>query len=296
VIPAESYTELTTEQERLRAITLLQQKAEALETEIEARKKAQRSLTRRNRQLHDAVVARDQFLSVAAHELKTPITSLRGFAQLLLRNIERKQEIPEERLASAFKVIEEQTGKLNHLILRLLDSAQIEAGKLQIEPVRVDLSQLVRSVLAQQQACACNRVVFDGPEHLEATVDPVRFEQVITNLVDNAIKFSPEETIVKVALERKAGGIVRLSITDFGIGVPPDQREAVFDRFHQAPGVRHLSGMGLGLYISREIIELHGGSIRIEEPEHPGSRFVVTLTKARRQRRARITADRENMA
>jgi signal transduction histidine kinase len=114
--------------------------------------------------------------------------------------------------------------------------------------------------------------------------------------VDNAIKFSPEETIVKVALEQKAGGIVRLSVTDYGIGVLPDQREAVFDRFHQAHGVRHLSGMGLGLYISREIIELHGGSIRIEEPEHPGSRFVVTLTKARRQRRARITADRENMA
>jgi signal transduction histidine kinase len=296
VIPAESYTALINEDERLRAITLLQHKAVALETEIEARKKAQRSLARRNRELRDAVVARDQFLSVAAHELKTPITSLRGFAQLLLRNIERKQAIPEERLASALKVIEEQTRKLNHLILRLLDSAQIEAGKLQVEPVNVDLAALVRSVLAQQQAGASHRVVYDGPEHLEAKIDPVRFEQVITNLVDNATKFSPQESIVTVALERKAGGTARLSVTDHGIGVPLEQREAIFDRFYQAHGMSHLSGMGLGLYISREIIELHGGSIRVEDPEHPGSRFVITLPRARQQRRTLATTDRENMA
>jgi signal transduction histidine kinase len=297
VTPAESYTALSTEEDRLRAITFLQQKAEALETEIEARKRAQRSLARRNHELHNAVVARDEFLSVAAHELKTPITSLRGFAQLLLRNIERRQAIPEERLGSALKVIEEQTGKLNHLILRLLDCAQIEAGKLQVEPFSVDLVGLVRSVLAQQQLGANHRVVFDGPERLEAKVDPVRFEQVITNLVDNAIKFSPEESIVKVSLERGAGagGNVRLSVTDHGIGVPCEQREAIFDRFHQAHNDHYLSGLGLGLYISREIVQLHGGSIRIEEPEHPGSRFVVTLPRGRR-RRTRVATGRGSLA
>lgn len=279
VMPVESYTSLLDDGERFRAIILLQQKAQALETEIEERKKVQQALLERNEELRQAVAARDEFLSVAAHELKTPLTSLLGFAQLLLRDIRRKREIPPERLEFALDAVEAQTGKLSRLVARLLDSAQIEAGKLLLKPVQTDLVALIRSALAQQTVGLDHTLVYDGPEHLEAMVDPVRFEQVITNLLDNAVKFSPQGGTVTVRLVQDGEGGIRLSITDQGVGIPPDQREHVFDRFHQAHSGHHLSGMGLGLYITREIVELHGGCVSIEEPGHHGSRFVVCVPR-----------------
>jgi signal transduction histidine kinase len=282
VIPAESYTALPGEEARLRAITLLQQKAQALESEIEERKRIEQVLRERNRELSEAVATRDEFLSVAAHELKTPITSLRGFAQILLRDLGQKRDISPERLQFALDTIERQTDKLNQLIARLLDTAQIEAGKLRIEPVRTDLAALVRSVIAQQESGENHRFVFEGPEQLEAVVDPLRFEQVVTNLLHNAVKFSPEGGVVTVALERGVDGGVRLCVTDEGVGVPPGQRERVFERFHQAHGAGHLSGLGLGLYITREIVALHGGLVWAEQPAHSGSRFVVALPPSSR--------------
>lgn len=270
VVPAESYTTLANDGERHRAIALLQQKAQALETELEERKKVQEALQR-------AVAARDEFLSVAAHELKTPLTSLRCYAQLLLRDVDEKREIAPERLESALRVIDVQTQKLSHLMVRLLDTAQIEAGKLRIERCRTDLVALVGSTLTQQQGRANHKLVFDSPEHVEAMVDPIRFEQVITNLLDNAVKFSPDGGVVTVGLGQDDEGSIRLSVTDHGVGIPSDQREAIFERFHQAHGKHHLSGMGLGLYITREIVESHGGTIEIEGPEHGGARFVVIL-------------------
>jgi nitrogen-specific signal transduction histidine kinase len=269
VIPAESYTTLAGEDERFRAITVLQQKAQALESEIEERKKAEASLQR-------AVEVRDEFLSVAAHELKTPVTVLRGFAQLLLMDIERKRDPNPLRLQSALAAIEIQTEKLSQLVTRLLDTAQIEAAKLKVEPVQTDLVALVQAVLDQQQGSPNHILVYDGPDCLRAQVDPIRFEQVITNLLDNAVKFSPKGGIVTVSLEQLPCE-VRVCVTDQGVGIPVEQREAIFGLFQQAHGERHLSGLGLGLYIAREIVELHGGTIRVEEPEHVGSRFVVTL-------------------
>ncbi|HEX9987628.1 MAG TPA: ATP-binding protein [Chloroflexia bacterium] len=282
VIPAESYTSLITEEERFRAIILLQQKAQALETEIQERAKAQEALRQMNEELREAVATRDEFMSVAAHELKTPITSLWGFAQLLLRDLRRKREIPQERLEFALGAIESQTGKLSQLVARLLDSAQIEAGKLRLERVETDLSALVRSALAQQNGDTDHTFALEAPDHLEAVVDPVRFEQVINNLLDNAVKFSPQGGVITVELGQDDEGGIRLSVTDQGIGIPPGEYESVFDRFHQAHSDHHLSGMGLGLYITREIVELHGGSIRIEQPGQRGSRFVVSLPPSAR--------------
>jgi signal transduction histidine kinase len=245
--------------------------------DITEQKRMEQALRDRNHELREAVATRDVFLSIAAHELKTPVTSLRGFVQLLLRNARRKREIAPERLESALDAIELQTGKLNQLVVRLLDTAQIEAGKLRIEPVRTDLVALVHVALAQQLGAATHTFVVVGPEQLEAAVDPVRFEQVITNLLDNAVKFSPQGSIVTVGLEHGDDGGIRLSVTDQGVGIPPDRREDVFDCFCQAHSAGHLSGMGLGLHITREIVELHGGCVWIEEPEHRGSRFVVAL-------------------
>ncbi|HKP54201.1 MAG TPA: ATP-binding protein [Chloroflexia bacterium] len=277
VLPDESYTSLTTDAARLHAIAILQQKAQALEAEVEERKKTQQALREANQELREAIAARDEFLSVAAHELKTPITSLRGFAQLLLRDARRNRESSPERIESALSAIETQTGKLTHLLSRLLDTAQIKAGKLRIEPERTDLVALVRSALALQHGTENHDFAFYAPEHIEALVDPLRLEQVVTNLLDNAVKFSPHGGSVTVELGQDAEGGIELSVTDQGLGIPFGEREGIFDRFHQAHDGHHLSGMGLGLYIIREIVELHGGSVRIEGTEQSGSRFVVSL-------------------
>src|SRR6266508_4305578 len=111
-------------------------------------------------------------------------------------------------------------------------------------------------------------------------VDPLRIELVIANLLDNAVKFSSQGGTVAVALRQDDGGAIRLSVTDHGVGIPADQREAVFSRFHHTHGDRHLSGLGLGLYVSREIVNLHGGSVWIEEPEGGGTRVIVSLLPA----------------
>jgi signal transduction histidine kinase len=284
VVPCESYTSLPDDDQRLRAVALLQQKAQALETEVEERKRAERSLRlqedalrERNRELGAALAARDEFLSVAAHELKTPITSLRIFAQLLLRDARRGRVPAPERAERALTAIELQTDKLNQLLARLLDRTQIEAGRLRIAPVPTDLVPLVRAVVERQVVGAAHDLIFDAPARLDALVDPIRFEQVVTNLLDNAVKFSPHGGTVRVELGRGDDGGIRLSVTDHGVGIPRDRREAVFDRLHQAHCEPHLSGMGLGLSIAREIVGLHGGCVRFEEPEHPGSRFVVVL-------------------
>ncbi len=277
VVPLESYTSLIEEADRLRSVAILQQQAQTLAAEVAARERVDRELLERNRELQDAVAARDEFLSVAAHELKTPVTSLRGFTQLLLRDVRRGREIAPDRLARSLDTIERQTGKLSQLVTRLLDTAQIEAGKLRVEPVPTDLVGLVRSAVAQQPLADQEAIVVDAPMPLVAAIDPVRFEQVVTNLLDNAVKHSPVDGTVTVAMSGDGADGVRLTVTDEGVGIPPAQREVVFSRFQQGNRQHHLSGLGLGLYISRQIVEMHGGALRIEDAEHPGARFVVTL-------------------
>lgn len=277
VVPAESYRALSTEEERLRAIARLQQQAQALETEIEERRRVEQALRERNQELREAVATRDAFLSMAAHELKTPVTGLRGFAQLLLRDVRQQRAIAPERLAAALDVIDVQTERLRQLVARMLDTAYIGDGKLRVEPVRVDLVTIVRAALAQRRDRTTHALVYTGPAQLAAEIDPARFGQVITNLLDNAVKFSPDGGTVTVELGQEDDGGIRLAVADEGVGISPEQRTQIFDRFHQAHSESHLSGLGLGLYIAREIVELHEGIIWCEAPEHGGSRFVVVL-------------------
>ncbi|HET9016768.1 MAG TPA: ATP-binding protein [Thermomicrobiaceae bacterium] len=277
VLPVETYRPQATESERLRTIVTLQQHAQALEVEVVDRRRAQDDLRQRNEELRTAIAIRDEFLSVAAHELKTPLTTLRAYVQRLLRERQRGGEPSPQRLEVALAAIEQQTGKLAQLIERLLDSAQIQAGRLRVAPVITDLVPLVWSAVAQYRDLPEHPLVLRCPERLETAIDPLRFEQVLSNLVDNAVKFSPEGGRVTVELDREPDGRVRLAVTDEGIGIPSADRTEIFNRFHPAHEQRHLSGMGFGLYVTREIVELHGGRLWVEDPPHPGSRFVVTL-------------------
>jgi signal transduction histidine kinase len=237
-------------------------------------------------QAQEATRLRDEFLSVAAHELKTPMTSLRGYAQLLGQGISAGDVIDAKLLAKGLRVIDTQAEKLAQLTAQLLDVSRIEAGKLQLEPRQVDMADLVRGLAASAQAGTREHVLrAELPARCPALVDPLRIEQVVTNLLSNAIKYSPHGGDIEVVLDATGTDTIRLQVRDHGIGIPPERRGRLFDRFYQAHGEGHFGGLGLGLFISRQIVELHGGSLEADFPADGGTRFTVTLP-----RQAAVTA------
>jgi PAS domain S-box-containing protein len=247
------------------------EREELLAREQEARAEAEAALR-----------LRDEFLSIASHELRTPIASLSGYAQLILRQLSREGHLEPERVAQALDVIKGQADKLARLISQLLDISRLEAGKLALECQPTDLVALVGQVVAGVRARFDGHpVAIAAPPSLEAEVDPLRLEQVLNNLLDNAIKYSPEGGPIEVAVSRSADDALEIAVRDRGLGIPPEKRARIFERFYQAHGNGHRSGMGLGLYVSRQVVELHGGEIRAEFPEDGGSRFIVRLPVTR---------------
>jgi signal transduction histidine kinase len=217
---------------------------------------------------------------VAAHELRTPLTAL----QLKLQGLERglKAAPPErsgpsnvcERLNGALR----QTERLSHLIERLLDVSRIAGGRLELAPERFDLAELVRQVaedFREPAAEAGTELRFHGPERLEGCWDRLRMEQVLVNLVSNAVKYGAGRP-VSVRIE-SAGERIRISIADEGIGIAAEDLGRIFTRFERAAPVRNYGGLGLGLYISRHIVEAHGGQIEVSSRPGDGSTFVIDL-------------------
>ena len=224
-----------------------------------------------------AIAARDEFLSVAAHELKTPVTSLRGYAQLLLRQLRRGEDIPTERLQNALASIDRQTWRLSVLISQLLDTSRIHSGELSVDPGRTDIKDLVGELIEQAATLSdTHEIVVDIAGPLIANVDALRIEQVLTNLIENAIKYSPSGGVVRVEAGIDDSGDLRIAVEDTGPGIPEDERERVFDRFYQINS-QASGGMGLGLFISRQIVAMHGGTIGVEAPDAGGTRFVLRL-------------------
>jgi signal transduction histidine kinase len=284
VTPAESYTELGSADDRLRAVAALQQKACWLEREVAARRQAEERLSDALAAERDAREAaesalrlRDEFLSVAAHELRTPLTSLSGHAQLLLRLLERHEDLEPERVALAMQTITRQAGKLSRLLGQLMDISRLESGKLQLDRHPTDMAALAGQVVEGARAISDRHSITLTATPLHVNVDPLRIEQVLANLLDNAIKYSPDGGPIDVVLQRTSGSTVELSVRDRGLGIPPEKRGQIFERFCQAHDNVQQSGLGLGLFISRQIVELHGGEIRAEFPADGGTRFVVRL-------------------
>ena len=221
---------------------------------------------------------RDEFISIASHELRTPLTTLQAHAQLALRRFEREDGLDPSRVIATLETINVQSDKLSRLIGQLLDISRLEAGKLSLEREPTDLRRLAEAVAAGAQArTSRHQLTVRGSTGLEALVDPLRLEQALTNLLDNAIKYSPDGGAVEVELSRSPDGLAEIAVRDHGIGIPPDRRSQIFERFYQAHRPGHARGMGLGLYVSRQIVELHGGQLAAEFPEDGGSRFIVRL-------------------
>jgi signal transduction histidine kinase len=222
--------------------------------------------------------ARGEFLALAAHELRTPITSLRGYAQRLLRRIAGGQPVEGPAAHRALEVIDRQSDKLARLVTQLVDVSRVQAGTLSLDYQPADISALAAEVAATARAAAPNPLVVSAAPGIVATVDALRLEQVLVNLVDNAVKYSvDQESPIDIEVQQPTPRTVQISVRDRGLGIPEAHRQHVFERFYQVGGSREVGGMGLGLYISRQIVESHGGAITLESPPDGGTRFVVTL-------------------
>ncbi|WP_338268579.1 PAS domain S-box protein [Corallococcus caeni] len=225
----------------------------------------------------ESIRARDEFLSIASHELKTPLTSMRLRVQQLGSAITSSRPLPAEKVSKLLEVFESQLQRLSHLAEHLLDVSRINEKRLALRLEALDLAALARDVTAhlteqfQKSGCAFELM---APEPVWGRWDRLRLEQVMLNLLTNAMKYGAGRPI-RMEVASHAGG-ARLVIKDHGMGIPPEAQARIFERFERAAS-RNYGGLGLGLFITRQLVEAHGGNIRVEsEPGH-GATFTVEL-------------------
>jgi PAS domain S-box-containing protein len=246
------------------------------ERDITAQKRLEKDSEQLLERLGEALKSRDEFLSVASHELKTPITALTLKLHLLLREVGRPHS-DIARIATGLEVAARQTQRLTHLVDELLDVSRITTRRLKLEREEMSLSLVIRVVLTRL------RVVIDRAQcpvvrHVQPGVvgswDRLRMEQVLENLLTNAVKYGAGSPI-EVALHAD-GRWATLTVRDHGPGIPESEQRRLFDRFKRLspPGI---GGLGLGLYITKQIIEAHHGRIRVENRQGRGATFVVEL-------------------
>ncbi|HEX6818045.1 MAG TPA: ATP-binding protein [Ktedonobacterales bacterium] len=268
-----------------RKTRLLEGLNEELERRVEERTAELEAATARERAARltaeAATKVRDDFLSVAAHELKTPVTGLRAIAQLLLRRMQKREITEYPWLTDGLVTIDQQSERLTRLIGQLLDVSRLDKDDQEAEREETNLSSLVTRLVASFRARTTkHRFVLIADEELIAEVDATGIEQVISNLLDNAIKYSPDGGAIEIEARLSDEHYARLVVRDHGIGIPSEKRDEIFERFFRAHSDDHRSGLGLGLYISRQIVELHGGKIAVEFPPDGGTRFEVLLPVA----------------
>jgi signal transduction histidine kinase len=253
---------------------------EQLEAEIEDRKKAEQDA--KHQQVlklaaEDLMAKKDEFMSIASHELKTPITSIKASLQLLQRMTEKNNAL--EPAAPFVNKAAKQVNKLTALVNDLLDVTRIQAGRLELVKTEFNLAQLVNETVEYCQTEENkHQVEVTGDAELLVTADRKRIDQVLANFLTNAFKFSPENEPVLVSFQKINGSKVKVSVADKGIGIPPDKVENIFDRFYRVENTsQSYSGIGLGLYISSEVIKRHQGEIGVESAVGAGSTFWFTL-------------------
>jgi len=233
----------------------------ALLEEIEIRKKAERK--------------KDEFISIASHELKTPLTSVKGYVQLLERSIDKGDMLTVKRHLQKAQV---QLDKLNDLIADLLDISKIESGKLKFNKKYFNLDVLLDSIIEIiHQSNPEYKIIRNGVVGQEIFADEMRIEQVIVNFLTNAIKYAPGTTEVHINVSADEDN-VHVAVRDFGIGIEPEQQKCVFDKFYRVEETAiHFQGLGIGLYISAEIIRRHQGNVGVSSVFGEGSEFYFTI-------------------
>ena len=244
----------------------------ATATDIDDQKRAEQTL--------EATIAlRDDFLSVASHELRTPLTSLKLEAANLLRRA-RRGDLTDDRLVTRLERIDAQAARMHRLINELLDVSRIVAGRLELSLEEVDLVQVVGEVVLQFKEEAARvgcTLSIAMPSEAVGHWDRSRLEQVVTNLITNAIKYGGGKPIAIEVVEH--GDRIRLVVCDHGVGIPPEDQDRIFDRFERAAPTRNYSGIGLGLWIVKQIIDALGGTVTVDSIPDRGSAFTVELPR-----------------
>ncbi|HEX2572247.1 MAG TPA: PAS domain S-box protein [Polyangia bacterium] len=283
----------------LEDITERKRSERALAEELARRAALAAENARLYQQAQDAVRLRDEFLSIASHELRTPCTSVRLAIQSLLRlhrasaagsaanatapagpasPVRTGGAIPPEFLTQALEVASRQTTHLSNLIDQLLDVTRITAGRLTLHLADVDLSKLVREVVTDfrgELERSGTPLTLEVTDEIRGRWDASRLEQVMINLLSNAIKYGAGKPIAVRAT--REGDRARVTVRDHGIGIPPDRQHIIFERFGRAVSGRHYGGLGLGLYIVRCILDELGGTIQVESTLGAGSTFTIEL-------------------
>jgi signal transduction histidine kinase len=255
-----------------------QVKAQQLTLELHARS-LERMVQKRTSELVEANAAKDKFLSIVSHELKTPLTSLKGMTQLLRRQIGRAEA--SEVVGVGLADMERSIRRMEVLVNDLLDSSLIETNMFVLHRKRCNLVELCRHLIDEYTAGTGPSLAFEIPgDPIEVEVDVNRISQVIINLLSNARKYSPKGSPITMTLQQ-AGYETMFSVRDMGVGIPEEMLPHIFDQFYRVPSVEVQNGphvgLGLGLYISRKIVERHGGHIDVQSVPNQGSTFTVVL-------------------
>ena len=237
-----------------------------------------------------------EFISLAAHELRGPLTTVKGNAQLVLITARKDPNFP-ERSRRALHAIDQQATRMADMVAELLDATRIQRGTFTLNPQLAELNGLIKHAVNQRiPSLDQHSVELDtGRESLMGHFDVPRVEQVIRAMLDNAVRYSPDGGVIHVALARE-GALARVCVSDGGIGVPDSERERIFEPFYRGAQARtrHLSGLGMGLFVARTVVERLGGRLWLDAsatgetlatgeggaPRATGSRFCLELPLA----------------
>lgn len=218
---------------------------------------------------------RDDFLTLVGHELRTPLTSIISYTTLLA---DETDDPDRQQMVGA---IHRNVGHLQRIIDDLLELSALETGHLQLRVCRTDLTAVVAAAVAAVEPQAGLRLHTELPPALTLDADPERFRQIVDQLLSNAVKYSPEGGDIRITADDTDPDVIELVVTDTGIGIPDDDREQLFTRFHRGGNARHtaIPGHGLGLPLARSLVAAHGGTIALDPAHHPGTRIVVRLPR-----------------
>lgn len=216
---------------------------------------------------------KDDFIAIASHELKTPLTSAKIFIQVLSKRFREIRDVPAQLM---LKNVEKKINQLDHLIKELLDATITNKGKLAIKKEKFIFRDLAFQIVKELQMSTKHKLIFDWQTNEYLYADKAKVIQILTNFITNAIKYSPDNKDI-IIRSQKDGNFIIVSVKDFGIGIPHEDQAYIFDRFYQADKHRTYPGLGLGLYIAKEIIVQIGGQIWLESKEGKGSTFYFSL-------------------
>ncbi|RZK69343.1 MAG: PAS domain S-box protein, partial [Pedobacter sp.] len=224
---------------------------------------------------------KDDFLSIASHELKTPLTTIKGYMQILQRTIPQEAS---DKFVNTFNKVSLYIERLNTLISELLDVSKIQTGNIELHMSEFDFDNMIAETVDGIQATVPgHEIILKGKTNTIVSGDESHIIQVVNNLLSNAIKYAPDSRRIEVNIT-KVSEYVKVSVRDFGLGINPEDLNKVFDRFYRGSEVqKKFPGMGIGLYVCDQIIKNHQGTLWVESEKNEGSVFSFTLPKERKE-------------